>query len=82
MQTPEGGYLWRDLELEVLRDGTTSLHHAEAFLESCVPGSGEHTELSRIIYEELEAMYAGNKSPGQTAEIIDSRIQMYLDEGN
>lgn len=82
VQTPEGGYLWRDLELEVLRDGTTSLHHAEVFLESCVPGPGEHTELSRIIYEELEAMYAGNKSPGQTAEIIDSRIQMYLDEGN
>ena len=81
-ELPEGGYQWRGRELAVMQDGTTSLHRAKVFLESCVPSPGQYPELSRIIYEELEAMYAGNKSPRQTAEIIDNRIQTYLDEGN
>lgn len=38
-------------------------------------------QINRIIAEELAAMYAENKSPQATAETIDSRVQLYLDEG-
>lgn len=81
-KSPEGDYLWRGEKLSVMEDGTTSLHQAVLFLESCVPAPAQHPDLMVIIREELEAFYAGDKSPRQTAEIIDSRIQVYLDEMN
>lgn len=80
--SPEGEYLWRGERLSVLEDGSTSLQRAISFLESCVPAPALHPELMKIISEELEAFYAGDKSARQTAEIIDGRIQVYLDEGN
>lgn len=80
--SPEGEYLWRGEKLSVLKDGSTSLQRAISFLESCIPAPTLHPELMKIISEELEAFYAGDKSARQTAEIIDGRIQVYLDEEN
>lgn len=80
--SPEGEYLWRGKKLSVLQDGSTSLQRAISFLESCIPAPTLHPELMKIISEELEAFYAGDKSARQTAEIIDGRIQVYLDEEN
>lgn len=37
--------------------------------------------LPRELQEELHAMYAEGKSPQTAAEIIDGRVQLYLDEG-
>lgn len=81
-QSSEGDFLWRGEKLSVMEDGSTSLHRAIAFLESCVPAPAQHPELWPIIQEELGAFYSGDKSARQTAEIIDSRIQVYLDENN
>lgn len=69
-------------EVTVFQDGTTSLHRAKAFLESCVALPPRYFQINRIISEELSAMYAEKKSPRTTAEIINSRVQLYLDEGN
>lgn len=80
--SPEGKYLWQGEELAVLKDGSTSLHRAISFLESCVPAPTLYPDLMAIISEELDAFYAGDKSARQTAEIIDGRVQIYLDEGN
>ena len=74
-----GGY--HAPEVPVFEDGTTPLHRAEVFLENCVASPPLDFRLIRIISEELDAMYAENKSPEMTAEIINSRIQLYLDEG-
>lgn len=81
-QDADGRYLWRGEELSVFDDGTTAFHRAKAFLDSCASAPRLYPELNNIIYEELEAMYAGDKNPGQVAEIINNRIQTYLDEGN
>lgn len=62
-------------------DGTTALHRAGTFLESCVAPPPSYYQINRIVLEELDAMYAEGKSPRTTAEIIDSRVQLYLDEG-
>ena len=37
-------------------------------------------EISDILSEELDAFYKGGRDSRETAEIIDSRIQIYLDE--
>ncbi|MCM1189021.1 MAG: ABC transporter substrate-binding protein [bacterium] len=70
------------LEIPVFEDGSTALHRAKDFLESCVAPPLNYTKLNQIIQEELSAMYAEKKSAGITADIINSRIQNYLDEGN
>lgn len=69
-------------ELAVFIDGSTSLHRATDFLESCTAPPPGYSQIMRIISEELDAMYAENKSPRTAAEIINSRVQLYLDEGN
>lgn len=69
-------------EIPVFQDGTTSIHRAKTFLESCAGAPPQNGQITRIIAEELSAMYAENKSPQTTAEIINSRVQLYLDEGN
>lgn len=69
-------------EVPVFEDGTTALHRAKAFLESCTAAPRGYSQISRILAEELGAMHAEGKSPKDTAEIINSRVQLYLDEGN
>lgn len=80
-QDEEDRYLWRGEEVYVFEDGTTTLHKAKEFLESCVPAPIVDPVLSQILSEELEALYSDNtKDPKAVADIIDRRIQIYLDE--
>ena len=69
-------------EVPVFRDGTTALDRAKVFLESCVAEPPAYARIISIISEELNAMYTEKKSPGITAETINRRVQLYLDEGN
>lgn len=69
-------------EIPVFQDGTTSIHRAKTFLESCVGAPPRDTQIIWIIAEELSTMYAENKSPQTAAKIINSRVQLYLDERN
>ena len=72
---------WNAREVPVFQDGTTSLHRAKTFLESCAGAPPSYYQITRIIMEELDAMYAQKKPPQSAAEIINSRVQLYLDEG-
>jgi len=69
-------------ELIVFDDGTTSLHEVIRFLDSCVALPREYPVIQQIIYEEAPAYYNGDKSAEDTAETINRRVQMYLDENN
>lgn len=69
-------------EVPVFQDGTTSLDRAKDFLENCVALPPRYPQIIRIIIEELNAMYAENRPPETTAEIINNRVQLYLDEEN
>lgn len=77
----DGRYLWRGEEVSVFEDGTTMLHRAKEFVENCVPAPIVDPVVSQILREELDALYSDNsKDPRTAADIIDSRIQIYLDE--
>lgn len=69
-------------EVPVFQDGTTSLHRAKDFLESCTASPPAHLQIRKIIMEELNAMLTENKSAKSAADIINSRVQIYLDEMN
>ncbi len=69
-------------EVPVYEDGTTALHRGADFLESCTAMPRKYYQINSILSEELTAMYSENKPARTTAEIINSRVQLYLDEGN
>lgn len=73
---------WKKHELRIKEDGTTTLEDYAAFLENCVPHpeSAEENLILSIVWEEAESYIAGDKSAEKVAEIIQSRVQLYLDE--
>lgn len=80
---PDTGKAWWDgRTLNIFEDGTNSLQEANAFLAQCVPAPKTYTVLQDIIDEELSVYYHDGRSAEETANIIDNRVQLYLDEGN
>ncbi len=73
---------WKDQELRIKEDGTTTFDDYAAYLESCVPSPiiAEEDIIKSIVWEEAEAYINGDKSVEEVAGIIHSRVQIYLDE--
>lgn len=76
----DGAVFWNGLESIRKEDGTTTLQDWSSFLEQCVPAPIAHEDLSDIIWEEAQGYFEGDKSAETVAEIIQNRIQLYLDE--
>ncbi len=67
--------------LDVKPDGTPWLEEYLAFIETCEPEpSWRHTPIGRILSEEVQPYFAGDKNAEDVAKIIQSRVQMYLEE--
>ena len=45
-----------------------------------VPYRTELDIIRNIVQEETDACFAGDRNPKETAQIIQSRVQLYLDE--
>lgn len=76
----DGAVFWNGVESIRKEDGTTTLQDWSSFLEQCVPAPIAHEDLSDIIWEEAQGYFEGDKSAEAVAEIIQNRIQLYLDE--
>lgn len=48
--------------------------------EHMVRGQNAQDEAAKILLEEIQACCAGDKTPEETAQVIQSRVQLYLDE--
>lgn len=49
-------------------------------LENAVIRDGELGLVNEILSEELDICFSGGRSVEETAEVIQSRVQLYLDE--
>ncbi len=80
---PETGkWIWRNKEeVADFSDGTTAIDRANQFLRQCVAAPTRYTDLEEIIMEELNIMYEQKREPREVVKIINSRVQLYLDEG-
>ena len=78
-ETGEGIY-WDGEKAIQKPDGSTTLQDWSDYLERCVPGPPDYQDLKNVIWEEAEGYFNGDKSAETVAEIIDRRIQLYLDE--
>lgn len=61
-------------------DGSSYIEEFLEFVEKCEPEPGGAQELFNIIGEELTDCFEGHRSEEETAEIIQRRVQLYLDE--
>lgn len=73
---------WKEQELRIKKDGTTTLKDYAAFLENSVPSPilAEEDLILSIVWEEAGAFVVGDKSAEDVAGIIQRRIQLYMDE--
>lgn len=75
-KTAAGSYI----VLETKPDGTPYFEEYLEFLDSCGPVPFQVEAIQLILEEEAEIFYNGNQSAEKTAENIDRRVQLYLDE--
>lgn len=61
-------------------DGTTYLEEYLDFVEGCKPVPYIPQQLKTIVSEESEPFFAGRKEAGEVADIIQRRVQLYLEE--
>lgn len=65
--------------LEGREDGTSYADEYISIIDAGAPSSVEY-EIQNIVYEESAAFFAGEKTEQETAEIIQSRVSIYLAE--
>ena len=61
-------------------DGTSYLEEYLSFIENCKPEPRRLSQVSEIIGDELVNCFEGGKSVEDTADVIQHRVQLYLDE--
>lgn len=67
------------MEVEAKPDGTSYLEEYIDFLKKCGPVPYSDENIQKIILEEAELFFNGSKTAEQTAEVIQNRVQLYLD---
>ncbi len=67
-------------ELALKPDGTSYLEEYLAFVESCEPVPYCPQQIRTIVGEEIASFFDGQKSAEETADVIQKKVQLYLDE--
>ena len=67
-------------ELALKPDGSTYLEEYLDFVESCQPAPYIPVQIRLIVQEEAHSFFEGSKGAVETAEAIQSRVQLYLEE--
>lgn len=69
------------MKLDVKPDGSSWLEEYLELIENCEPAPRwRYTPVGMILSEELQPYFAGDKSAQETANIIQSRVSLYLAE--
>lgn len=67
-------------DIEVKPDGTPYLEEYLAFVKSCEPRPYWPGQIRTIVAEEITPFFEGSKSAKEAAEVLQRRVQLYLDE--
>ena len=70
----------KHMQIEVKPDGTSYLEEYLAFVENCEPTPYWPQDIRSIIGEEISPFFEGKKSAAEVADVIQRRVQLYLDE--
>lgn len=76
----EGAHYIMIKEDDIKPDHTSYLEEFLEFVKSCTPEPYCPPQIQNILWEEGSAYFGSDKSAEETADIIQRRIQLYLDE--
>lgn len=68
------------ISLEGKEDGSSYVKEYIELAESCIPQKEEYEQINSIVIEEVQAFFKGQKTAKQVAEIIQSRVTIFLEE--
>lgn len=68
------------IPLEGKEDGSSYVKEYIELAESCIPQKDEYEQIDSIVIEEVQAFFNGQKTAKQVAEIIQSRVTIFLEE--
>lgn len=68
------------IPLEGKEDGTSYVKEYIELAESCIPPKDEYEQIKSIVIEEVPAFFNGQKTSKQVAEVIQSRVTIFLEE--
>ncbi|NLD87706.1 MAG: extracellular solute-binding protein, partial [Clostridiales bacterium] len=66
--------------LETKEDGSTYLEEYLEFLDNCAPMPRGYEEIEEIVTSVVEEYFNGQHTAEKAADLIDNRVQLYLDE--
>ena len=66
--------------LPVKADGSTYLNEYVEYIKSAVPLPDRSDDLFNMVYEEAESYFNSDKTVDEVTEIIQNRVQLYLEE--
>lgn len=70
------------LVLDSKPDGTSYVEEYIEFMDSCVPFPVRDSAVASIVLEEVPAYFSGDKDMDTVIDIIQRRVQLYLDENS
>ncbi len=68
------------IELDGKEDGSSYVKEYIELAESCIPQKDEYEQIDSIVIEEVQAFFYGQKTAKQVAEVIQSRVTIFLEE--
>ena len=68
------------ISLEGKEDGSSYVKEYIELFDSCIPQKDEYEQIRSIVIEEVPAFFNGQKTAKQVAEIIQSRVTLFLEE--
>lgn len=76
----EHGYSWDDVEMSITSATDEEVEEFLAFVEKADELQYQDTAIQKIIEEEVKPYFEGQKSVEEVADIIQSRVDIYLKE--
>ncbi len=82
MKERKTGMGWDDFYVDYCGSTQEEIDELQALIDSARPGDTTDEEISNIINEEADAYFKGQKSVDEVADIIQSRVKIYISENS
>lgn len=82
MKERKTGMGWDDFYVEYYGSTQEEIDELQALIDSACLGDTTDEEISNIINEEADAYFKGQKSVDEVADIIQSRVKIYISENS
>ena len=77
---PKTSWGWDDFEADIYEATQEQVEHMRSLMENCEVMTNADDELIKIVSEEVKPYFEGQKSVKEVADVIQSRVSIYVSE--